>query len=204
MMKLFFSPASPYVRKVTVLALETGLDSRIERVVAMTSPVQRDPGLGAENPLGKVPTLITEDGAVLYDSRVVCEYLDSLHQGAKMFPAGGAARWAALQRQALGDGVLDALLLLRYEGFVRPPEKRWSEWQDGQMKKVDAGLAEIERAAGGFGETIDIGTITIGCALGYADFRFADKNWRATYPKTAAWYAGLSKRASFVATMPTA
>lgn len=203
-MKLFYSPTSPYVRKVTVLALETGLDSRVERVVTNTSPVQRDPGLGAENPLGKVPTLITEDGVVLYDSRVVCEYLDSLHNGAKMFPASGAARWAALQRQALGDGLLDALLLLRYEGFVRPPEKRWSEWIDGQMKKVDAGLAEVERAAGSFGETVDIGTITIGCALGYADFRFADKNWRAAYPKTAAWYAGLSKRASFTATMPTA
>ncbi len=86
-MKLFFSPASPYVRKVTVLALETGLDARIERVVTTTSPVQRDPGLGAENPRGKVPTLITDDGQVLYDSRVVCEYLDSLHHGAKMFPA---------------------------------------------------------------------------------------------------------------------
>jgi glutathione S-transferase len=201
-MKLLYSPASPYVRKVSVVALETGLDRKIERIQTWTTPVAPDANVASRNPLSKVPALITEAGDVLYDSRVICEYLDSLHGGAKMFPSAGKARWKALQLQALGDGLLDAALLLRYEGWLRPEDKRWGDWQKGQQGKVDAGLAAIETEAGSFGDRIDIGPITIACALGYLDFRFGDMNWRNSHPKTANWFARISERGSFRSTVP--
>src|SRR3546814_18835248 len=103
-MKLYYSPSSPYVRKVSIVALEAGLDGRIERIPAATTPVAPNEAVAKANPLAKVPTLVTDDGEMLFDSRVICEYLDSLHQGAKLFPAG-AARWRALRLQALGDGL---------------------------------------------------------------------------------------------------
>ncbi len=202
-MKLYYSPTSPYVRKVVVLAIETGLNDKIERVNKVVSPVSRDELVAASNPLGKVPTFVTDDGQALYDSRVICEYLDSL-AGNKLFPASGKARWTALVRQALGDGLLDAALLVRYEGFLRPEDKRWSEWTSGQSTKMAASLAEIERQAPSFGDGLDIGLISIGCALGYLDFRYADMNWRDTYKATAAWAAKLFERPSFKATVPAA
>ncbi|HEX6980713.1 MAG TPA: glutathione S-transferase N-terminal domain-containing protein [Alphaproteobacteria bacterium] len=201
-MKLFFSPASPYVRKVIVTAIETGLDARIERLPSAAHPVNRDMSIVAKNPLGKVPTFILDDGMVLYDSRVICEYLDSLHSGPRIFPASGAARWKALQLQALGDGLLDAALLARYESVVRPSDRFWQPWADGQMAKIDSSLDAIEAEAAGFGTRVDIGTITIGCALGYLDFRFGSKDWRAGRPKAAEWYASFVKRPSMQASMP--
>ncbi|HEX6959899.1 MAG TPA: glutathione S-transferase [Ferrovibrio sp.] len=201
-MKLYFSPTSPYVRKVTVLALETGLDGKIERLPATTSPVEPNATIQRANPLIKVPTLETDSGETLFDSRVICEYLDSLHQGPKFFPASGAARWTALRLQALADGLLDAALLLRYEGFVRPEEKRWPAWQEGQLRKIRGVLAEIEKQAPGFGERVDIGTVAVACALGYLDFRYADMNWRKDHPQTAAWAAKFFERPALKATIP--
>ena len=202
-MKLYYSPTSPYVRKVTVLAMETGLDAKIERIPASTTPVDQNPDVAKANPLAKVPTLVSDSGEVLFDSRVICEYLDSLHQGAKFFPTG-AARWSVLRQQALGDGLLDAALLVRYEDFLRPEDKRWSNWADGQMKKVKGALAEIEKLAPGFGDRVDIGTVSIACALGYLDFRFGDMNWRQYYPQTAAWAAKFFERPSLKSTVPAA
>ncbi|MBM3557331.1 MAG: glutathione S-transferase, partial [Alphaproteobacteria bacterium] len=123
-MKLFHSPTSPYVRKVDVLARETGLSAKIEIVPATVSPVKRDEAVSARNPLGKVPTLLLGDGTALYDSRVICEYLDSLHDGKKYFPPSGPERWKTLTLLSLADGILDAALLARYEEFLRPPEAR--------------------------------------------------------------------------------
>lgn len=200
-MKLYYSPTSPYVRKVAILALETGLDGRIERIPAMTTPVEPDAGVAAANPLAKVPTLVTDDGEHLFDSRVICEYLDSLHSGPKFFPAG-AARWSVLRQQALGDGLLDAAILVRYENFLRPEDKRWPVWSGGQMKKMRAALAEIEKLAAGFADRLDIGTVSIACALGYLDFRYADLNWRKDHPQTAAWAERFFARPSFKATVP--
>jgi len=124
-MKLRHAAASPFVRKVMVVAHEHGLLGRIELVPTSVSPVQANAGLAAENPLMKVPSLVTDDGQVLFDSPVICEYLDGLATGRKLFPAAGPARWAALRQQALGDGILDAVILCRYE-LTRPEDRRWS------------------------------------------------------------------------------
>lgn len=202
-MKLYYSPTSPYVRKVTVLAMETGLDARIEHIPASTTPVDQNPDVAKANPLAKVPALVTDNGEILFDSRVICEYLDSQHQGAKFFPSSDA-RWSVLRQQALGDGLLDAALLIRYEGFLRPEDKRWSNWADGQMKKLKGALAEIEKLAPGFGDRVDIGTVSIACALGYLDFRFGDMNWRQHYPQTAAWASKFFERPSLKSTVPAA
>lgn len=201
-MKLYYSPTSPYVRKVTVLAQETGLDAKIERLASPTTPIDQNPDVAKANPVAKVPTLVTDDGLHLFDSRVICEYLDTLHDKAKFFPASGKARWVSLREQALGDGLLDAALLVRYEGFLRPEDKRWPAWADGQMKKVRGALAEIEKLASGFGDRIDIGTVSIACALGYMDFRYADMGWRKDYPQSAAFADRMFARPSFKSSVP--
>jgi glutathione S-transferase len=200
-MKLFFSPASPFVRKCLVVAHELGLAERIERLDCAANPVTRDPSIVARNPLGKVPTLLTDEGLALYDSRVICEYLDTLGGGG-LFPVPGPARWRALTEQALGDGMLDAAVLMRYEGAMRPEPLRWAAWTAGQTEKVHSGLAEMEAHAAGWGDTLDIGKITFACALGYIDLRFASIDWRAAYPVTAAWFARFDARASMRATAP--
>jgi glutathione S-transferase len=199
-MKLRYAPTSPYVRKVMIVALEGGIADRIEKVATSVVPITPNDGLKVENPLVKVPSLTTDSGEVLYDSPVICEYLDSLHGATKLFPAAGAARWTALRRQALGDGILDAAILCRYETAVRPKELQWDAWIDGQMRKVRGGLdaLEAERLDGAF----DIGAITIACALGYIDFRYASEGWRTTRPRLAAWYAEIAKRPSMQQTVP--
>ncbi len=198
-MKLRFSPTSPFVRKIAIQALETGIDSRIERIATNAN----DPasGLDKENPLSKVPSLTTDEGTVLYDSPVICEYLDSLHGGAKLFPAAGPARWTALRRQALGDGMMDAALLRRVES-LRPKPEQSAAWDQRQKAKVTGGLDALEAEADSFGTGLDIGLITLACALGYLDFRFAAENWRQGRPKLSRWFEGFSKRPSFQATMP--
>jgi glutathione S-transferase len=201
LMRLHHNIASPYVRKVMAVAIETGLDSRLEPVSRMMTPVKPDAHLVEDNPLGKIPCLVTDDGAVLYDSPVICEYLDSLHDGPKMFPAG-PARWTALRLQAQGDGILDAALLARYETFLRPEERRWPEWIEAQKLKFRRALDALEGEAEAFGDTVDIGTITTGCALGYLDFRYADEGWRATRPKLAAWFEQFAERPSMARTAP--
>lgn len=199
-MKLRYAPTSPYVRKVMIVAIEGGLADRIEKIATSALPVKPNDELKAENPLVKVPSLTTDSGEVLYDSPVICEYLDSLHSATKLFPAPGPARWTALRRQALGDGILDAAILSRYEMTVRPKELQWGPWIDGQMRKVRGALdaLEGERLDG----PLDIGRITIGCALGYLDFRFGDENWRQSRPRLAAWFAEISRRPSMQQTEP--
>ncbi len=200
-MKLHYSPTSPYVRKALVLALETGLDDRLERVSHTPSPVGVDGGLNQANPLGKIPALETDDGQVLYDSPVVCEYLDTLHDGPRWFPAD-ASRWDALRRQALADGILDAAVLTRYETWLRPEALRWSEWVSGQRGKIERSLDALEQDVGDWQDRLDIGAITTGCALSYLDFRFDDMNWRGRCPKLAAWYADFGQRPSMTQTAP--
>jgi len=199
-MKLTGSKTSPYVRKVRVQAIEGGYWDRIQFDEVGTLPT--DPNAAIANPLKKVPALELDDGTVLFDSRVVCEYLDGALGGGAAFPVSGPERWTALRGQALGDGLLDAALLVRYETTLRPDERRWDDWAAGQMGKVDGALADLEWQAAGFGERIDIGTITAACALGYLDFRYKDKGWREDCPALTAWYAAFSARPSMQQTVP--
>ncbi len=196
-MRLHWSPRSPFVRKVMVLAHETGLVGRIETirtVVAMNAPNQP---LLADNPLAKIPTLILDDGTRLYDSGVICEYLDGLHAGPKLFPTD-ATRWGALRQQALGTGWLDLLVLWRNAREQPVPPKAWI---DGFVLKNDATLAALEAEAPALaGGPMTIGHIAIGCALAYLDFRYADMGWRNGRPALAAWFAGFAARPSMVAT----
>ena len=196
-MKLFFSPTSPYVRKCLAVATELGLAQRITLLPSKASPVAADASLTDTNPLGKVPTLITDDGQAIYDSRVICEYLDALGAGG-LFPTG-AARWPALTQQALGDGLLDACLLARYEDVLRPEALRWPDWREGQLDKVRRALQVLEAAAPQLGGLAHIGTLSIGCALWYVDLRFAELAWRSQHPRLAAWQAVFGQRPSMQA-----
>ncbi|HEX4152071.1 MAG TPA: glutathione S-transferase N-terminal domain-containing protein [Steroidobacteraceae bacterium] len=202
-MKLYYSATSPFVRKCLACAQELGLTDRLELIPAVAHPVDRDRTLVSLNPLGKVPTLVTDEGAVLYDSRVICEYLNALG-GGTLLPAHGASRWSVLTDQALADGILDAAVLTRYETAVRPENLRWKEWVAGQLDKVTCGLAAIEPRARGFADRVDLGTIALGCALGYLDFRYASLAWREKHPDTAVWFDRFGKRDSMMSTRPPA
>ena len=202
-MKIFYSAASPFVRKCLVAAHELGLRERIELVPGAAHPVNRDRAIVAHNPLGKVPTLIADDGTVLYDSRVICEYLNTIADGS-LIPREKDERWSALVLQSLADGIMDAAVLARYETAVRPEALRWNDWTTGQLDKVGCALAEFEHRAAGFGDRVDLGTIAFGCAMGYLDFRFAHLAWRDSHPNAAAWYERFAARPSMVATRPPA
>lgn len=199
-MKLIYNPASPYVRKVRVLAIEAGLMDGIELAKVNITPVGPDEALCASNPIGKIPTLVLDEGGALYDSRVICEYLDELHHTSRLFPRRGQARWTALRRQALADGILDAAVGTRYETFLRPEGLRWPEWIEGQMQKIRRSLDVLEDET--LGDEVDIGTISVACALGYLDFRYPQEGWRDSRPRLAAWFEGFSARASMSETRP--
>jgi len=200
-MKLYYSAASPFVRKVLVCASECGLDGRIEQVPTKVLPSEPNRDLGKSNPLMKVPTLECDDGLVLFDSIVICEYLDSLSKGARLFPPAGDARWHALRLHAVADGILEAAVLTRYETFLRPEPLRWKQWIDGQLLKIDQSLDFLEKNPREL-EGLTIGTVAVGCALGYLDFRYADRKWRDGRPKLAAWFETMSRRPSFEKTVP--
>lgn len=201
-MKLMYSPTSPYVRKVMILAIERGLDRKIEKLPQAASPMGGNKVLEKANPLGKVPALELDNGMTLFDSPVICEYLDSKHKGDKLFPASGARRWKALRLQAIGDGILDAALLARYETAMRPENLRWTDWLDGQKRKLAQALDQLEKEAKDLAGGLTIGQVTVACALGYLDFRFGDMNWRKGRPKLAAWFDKFSRRKSMQATIP--
>ncbi len=202
MMQLFYASTSAFVRKVMVCAQVLDITPQIEWLDSAAHPIERDERIAAFNPLAKVPALRTEQGMCLYDSRVICEYLNAEFGGA-LCPTSGNARWISLTRQTLGDGLIDAALLARYEFSARPEDKQWSNWADAQLKKVSAALAEIEQQVSSFSQQPDdIGLIAIGCALGYLDFRFASLNWRAIYPLTAAWFAVFDAHPAMAATRP--
>ena len=201
-MKLLYAPTSPFVRKVMACAHLTGQAERIEWLASAAHPVNRDARIAAHNPLAKVPTLILPDGRALYDSRVICEYLAEAAGDTHLFPAG-PARWLALTRQALGDGLLDAALLARYEHTARPAAIQWPQWREAQLVKVRACLREIEAQADSLPQAHpSIGDLTIGCALGYLDFRFPELDWRAAHPRAAAWFAEFNQLPAMQATLP--
>lgn len=198
-MQLRFSPTSPYVRKVRIVAAVLGLAD--DTALVATDTLNPDDPIGGVNPLGKVPALTLDDGTTIYDSRVICEYLDAL-AGGKLAPADARARARVMTAQALADGILDASILQRYEAMFHEPPARSARWLDRQAEKVARALAVFE-AAPPEGE-VDLGQIALACALGYLDFRF-EGAWRAGHPKLVAWLeAFAAKVPAYAATAPSA
>ncbi|KAJ3285490.1 hypothetical protein HDU79_007278 [Rhizoclosmatium sp. JEL0117] len=191
-MKLFYSPTSPYVRKVMIVIHELGLLDKVELIPQALNPTKTE-GLDTVsqyNPLAKIPTLHVPGLGSLYGSQVINQYLFSLKpEKAAEFLPEGPRRFTVLTREALADGALDALLLIRYETFLRPENLRWDDWQAGQLAKVSRAFDELERIQSLSSEdAFDYGNIVALCALGYASFRFGHWNWRETRPSLSAWY----------------
>ncbi|ANC05421.1 glutathione S-transferase [Pseudomonas putida] len=204
-MVLFHAPLSPFVRKVLLVLHETGQLDRVRLQTVNISPVSGDEQLNQDNPIGKIPALRLEDGSVLHDSRVICEYLDSQHVGNPLIPREGSARWRRLTLASQADAIMDAAVSSRYESFLRPEDKRWDGWLQAQSQKIRRGLADLEQhhlaeIASGF----DIAAIGAACALGYLDLRQPEFGWREQQPGLAEWYAQVSQRASMLATVPVA
>ena len=198
MLELYTNPMSPCAQKVRIVLAEKGLEWTPHQV-SLKDKENLEPWYLKLNPLGVVPTLV-HDGKPVIESSIICEYLDDLHVGPRMFPASGESRWTALRRQALSDGIMDAAVSTRYETFLRPEPYRWTDWVDGQMGKVRRGLDALEKESPG--DTLDIGTIAIGCALGYLDLRFPHEGWRDSRPVLAAWFEKVSARPSMTRTVP--
>jgi glutathione S-transferase len=199
-MKLHYSPASPYVRKVMACAIARGIDDRIETVT--TNPHTSPAALLADNPLSKVPALVAEDGTAVYDSPVICEYLDTLGDAAPLFPpTGSAARLRAQVMHAAADGILDAAVARRLQQQWPQDEGRRA-FDARQKAAVDRALAVLE--ANPPEGLADIGAIAVGCALGYLDFRFAAEPWRPAHPRLAAWFAEVSRLPALSRTVPAA
>ena len=196
-MKLYYSPTSPYVRKVVACAMIRGLDGRIEKHAS--NPHASPADLVADNPLSKVPCLVTDDGMSLFGSQLICEYLDSLGEELPLFPAKGASRWRALKFQSLGDGILDAAVPCRGEQG-KPAEAardaQIARYKEAMKRTVDTLEADPPH------KTVDIGSIAVACALGYLDFRFGSDPWREGHPKLAAWYEAFARNKGIAETAP--
>jgi glutathione S-transferase len=199
-MKLLYSATSPFVRKVSIVLIETGLSDRVEHVP--TNPWDPQSDLPAQNPIGKVPTLISAQGVEIFDSSVICEFLDNLHAGSKMFPIDAEGRITANQFQSLADGMMDAAVLGFIENSRRPKDRRWGEWSDRQLAAITRSLNWLEERHQTLNQTSDIGTISVACALGYLDFRFADLEWRRHHERLAEWFEQFAQRESIRATAP--
>jgi len=196
-MRLYHSPTTPFGRKVMVLLLETGMQDRVEVLVAAGTPVASGTMPVELNPLGKIPVLVRDDGMALYDSRVICRYLDDL-AGAGLYGTGDAL-WQTLTLEATADGMMDAAILMVYEARVRPEDKRFGDWVEGQWAKVARTLDMLEERQMG---ALDMGQVALACALAYLDFRHDVRTWRQGRPKLAAWEAGMAARPSMLSTRP--
>lgn len=200
MLVLRASPSSPFVRKVRMAIDQVGLTNEVK--VDPTDTMDANDSVRKQNPLGKIPTLLLEDGTAIYDSRVIVEYLDERAGGGKLIPAKGKERLLALRMQALGDGIMDAGVLQIYEKRWRPEDKWVSKWTDHQAGKVERALASLNQDPPAL-SSIHIGHLAIAAALGYFDFRFEGK-WRAQYPTLVKWLDEFAAKVpSFKATMPT-
>ena len=199
-MKLYWSSRSPFVRKVMVFAHECGLAGRIECERTLVSMTRPNAELLKINPTGKIPTLLLDDGSALYDSTVICEYLDSLHGGAKLFPPAGPARWTALRRHALGSNLLDNLMLWRNE-MLRPAAQQSPETLAAFELKVRNAITALDHEADALAaDPVGIGHVAIACALAYADFRFAALGWRKGHDRIARWHDAFAQRPSMTVT----
>ncbi|WP_137391197.1 glutathione S-transferase family protein [Rhodoligotrophos defluvii] len=206
-MKLIYAPQSPFARKVRAAAIELGLADRFELEFVQLTPGQKNRDYASSvNPLRKLPALVLDDGQTIVDSTVICEYLDALAGGGKLVPVSGPERWRILTQHAVAQGMMDAMILVRYETWLRPEPHRWAEWIDDQWDKALSGLAWFEsraeialRQGGG---RIDLSQLALACGLGYLDFRFPETGWRERFPKLAAWYGVVLNRPSLAQTKP--
>jgi glutathione S-transferase len=202
-MQLLSHPFSPYGRKVTLATALKGLQDRIEVSQVDTNPLD-NPEITAANPLGKIPALIVDGDTAVFDSHVICEYLDSLAPAPVLFPRSGVERIKTLTLGSLADGMLDAALLLVYEKRFRPEEKWHAPWQERQQGKIGRALDVLERKPPAWKESPDYGHLTLACALGYLDFRHEGK-WRAGHPALVAWLDTFAKAVpAFAASQPRA
>lgn len=198
MLILRSSPPSPFGRKIKIAAAVLGLSDRIQ--IEMTDTNDPADSIRRQNPLGKIPALVLEDGMVLFDSPVILEYLDTLAGGGRIIPREGRARWEVLRMHALADGIMDAALLQVYEKRFRPTELQFAKWTDYQEEKITRALDVLEVALPALTATPDIGQIALACALGYLDLRFEGR-WRERYPKLVKWLDDFAAQTpSFAAT----
>lgn len=202
--KLHYASASPFVRKVMASAIELCLDGHFELEPATnpTMPTVRNPVIAADNPLSKVPTLVLADGERLYDSIVICEYLDAMDGRNRLFPASGMARWRALRTNALADGILDAGVLVRLER-VRPEERRWSDWIEGHLFKINGSLDLLESSFNSWNSGFNIGHIAVSCALQWLEFRAIVDNPRKGRDRLYTWQDEFLRRPAMAGTKPT-
>ncbi len=202
-MKLYYSPSSPYVRKVVVTAHEKGLFPRLRLIPTAVNPLVPNLDLARDNPLMKLPTLVTDEGLTLFDSSLICEYLDALQSNVpQLLPSTGNARWQVLRLENIADGILEAGLLLRYEQLTRPETQRSDAWQAGQATKIRQGLDLLEQEVSQFAESRTLGTIAVGCALGWLEFRMPIGEMRSARPRVFAWWDKLQTRPAFATTTP--
>ncbi|MGZ6018601.1 MAG: glutathione S-transferase [Phenylobacterium sp.] len=203
-MKLYYSQLSPYARKVRLAAARVGLAGAMALEAVSTTPVAEDPAVAAANPLGKIPALALEDGTVLFDSRVIVEYLDHRAGGGLLPVAGDPERWQTLRLQAVADGLLDAALLMRYETALRPEELRWQAWLDAQGRKIGRALAALEADLARLQTGAALNGIAAACALGYLDFRFPENDWRKAHPTLGAFFDACAASGDMALTDPRA
>jgi glutathione S-transferase len=202
-MKLSFSPASPFARKVRIAAIELGLIDKIEFISATVVPGQSNDEYSRITPLKKLPVLILDNGDVILDSYVITEYLDELAGGGKLIPASGDVRWKVKSDHSMLQGMLDSMLLCRYEKMVRPEPLRWQAWADDHWARAWNGMARFEKQAEMLARPqLDIAQIGLVCVLGYADFRFADCGWRKAFPNLDAFHARMLERPSIKISAP--
>jgi glutathione S-transferase len=201
-MKLTFSPGSPFARKVRIAAIELGLIDKIEFVPTSVAPTQPNDEYSKITPLKKLPVLILDNGDVILDSYVIIEYLDELAGGGKLIPSSGPDRWRVKSDHSLLQGMLDSMLLCRYERMVRPAEFRWKEWADDHWNRAWTGMARFNGKQEALSRPLDIVQISLACVLGYADFRYADCGWRKAYPNLEAFNERMLNRPSIKISVP--
>ena len=200
-MKLFYAPTSPYVRKVLVALIETGQREDVELVPVAISPLKPGDQVPDANPLGKIPCLVRENGKPIYDSRVICRYLDTLHEGAKLYPE--TMLWDTLTLEALSDGINDAAISMAYERLMRPEEKQSTEWIDAQWVKIARALGSLENSwMDHLNGAPDMACYAVCASLGYLDLRHSNRGWRDNHPKLNAWEAEFLKRPAMQTTIP--
>ncbi|MEM9426233.1 MAG: glutathione S-transferase family protein [Pseudomonadota bacterium] len=198
-MELYTNPASPFCRKVHVLLLETGQQGDVTEIAAVGHPTDTGTMPKDVNPIGKIPVLVRDDGPALFDSRVICRFLDA-RAGGRLYPDGG---WDILTLESIGDGICDAAVLMVYEGRSRPDAARYAPWVEGQWSKVTRSLDALEaRWMSLLQAPLNIGQIAVACALAYLDFRHEDRDWRKDHPELAAWHSGFAERPSMQKTAP--